>query len=126
MLHTSLELLVSALLVLGALFVFLAAVGMARLPDLYSRLHAPGIGTTLGLCAVLAASMLHLAGGGTTSLRELLIAFFVFITAPVSTHLLARASLHLRVAHRSDTGAGGGPGAGQGEGDEGGEAAPGA
>lgn len=91
------ELLVSALLVVGALFVLIGAVGVVRLPDIYSRLHAPGLGTTLGLGATLAASVLYFAGRGVVSLHELLIAFFIFITAPISAHLIAKAALHSRI-----------------------------
>lgn len=95
------ELLVSACLVIGALFVFVGSIGMVRLPDIYCRLHAPGTGTTLGLGATLAASMLYFAGRGTVSLHEVLIAFFIFITAPISAHLIARAALHRRLPNVS-------------------------
>jgi multicomponent K+:H+ antiporter subunit G len=94
------ELLVSALLLVGALFVLIGAIGVVRLPDVYSRLHAPGLGTTLGLGATLAASVIYFAGRGVVSLHELLIAFFIFTTAPISAHLIAKAALHSRVRAR--------------------------
>ncbi len=96
------ELIVSALLVVGALFVLIGAIGVVRLPDVYSRLHAPGPGTTLGLGSTLAASVLYFAGRGVVSLHELLIAFFIFITAPISAHLVAKAALHSKVRGDSE------------------------
>ncbi|MHB1224771.1 MAG: Na+/H+ antiporter subunit G [Gemmatimonadaceae bacterium] len=98
------ELLVSALLVVGASFVLIGAIGVVRLPDIYSRLHAPGLGTTLGLGATLAASVLYFAGRGVVSLHELLIAFFIFITAPISAHLIAKSALHSRIRGTSGSG----------------------
>ena len=95
---------VAALLVLGALFVLLGSIGLARLPDFLTRLHGPTKATTLGVGALLLASAIFFSTGANTgiSLHELAILFFLFITAPVTAHLLAKAALHRQVTRRDD------------------------
>ena len=93
-----LEAIVALLVVLGALFTFIGALGLARMPDFYTRLHGPTKATTLGVGSLLIASMLHFsAQGDGISFHEILVTLFLFITAPVSAHLLSKAALHLRV-----------------------------
>lgn len=91
-----LETFAAIMLLLGASFVLVGSIGLVRLPDLFSRLHGPSKATTLGLGGILIASMLHQAATGTLSLRELAIALFLFITAPVVGHLVAKAALRRR------------------------------
>lgn len=89
------ELLVSALIVIGASFALVGSWGLIRLPDLMSRLHAPTKATTLGVGGALVASMVYfLAGNGTLSIHELLISLFLFLTAPLTAQFLAKAWLH--------------------------------
>jgi multicomponent K+:H+ antiporter subunit G len=89
------ELVVCAALLLGAFFTLIGSIGLLRFPDFLSRLHAPTKATTLGLGAILLASLLHFAAGrGELSLHEPLIVLFLFMTAPVSAYLLARAAMH--------------------------------
>jgi multicomponent K+:H+ antiporter subunit G len=92
------EAIVSLFILAGAFFGLTGSIGLARLPDFYMRLHGPTKATTLGVGGVLIASMLHfsLAGPG-LSLHELLITLFLFVTAPVSAHLMARAGARRRV-----------------------------
>ena len=89
------EFLVAALIVLGALFVLLGSVGLARLPDFPMRLHAPTLASTLGVGALLLASALYfsLTRPG-ISLHEAAIGLFLFITAPVTAQLMALAARH--------------------------------
>lgn len=94
--HPVLEAAIAAMLVIGGLFLAIGAIGLVRFPDFYMRLHAPTKASTLGVGGVLVASMLWHASQGQWSLRELLITLFVFVTAPVSAHLLALAALHQR------------------------------
>jgi multicomponent K+:H+ antiporter subunit G len=90
------EWIVSAILLLGAVFVLIGSIGLLRFPDFFSRLHAPTKATTLGLGTMLAASMLYFAlMRGSVSLHEVLIILFLFLSAPVSAHLMAKAALHL-------------------------------
>ncbi|MTW21090.1 Na+/H+ antiporter subunit G [Allochromatium palmeri] len=92
------DLLVSALVLLGAAFALIGSIGIARLPDFFTRLHGPTKATTLGIGAMLAASSLHFSVQGEgLALHELLVIVFLFMTAPVSANLLAKAALHLRV-----------------------------
>jgi len=93
-----LDLLLSFLILVGALFTFIGSLGLARLPDFYTRLHAPTKATTLGVGSLLVASSLYFSHrAGTISAHEVLVTLFLFITAPVSAHLLSRAALHLRL-----------------------------
>ncbi|MFN3616495.1 MAG: Na+/H+ antiporter subunit G [Aquabacterium sp.] len=97
-----LEALAAVLLVLGAVFLMVGALGMVRFRDFFMRLHAPTKASTLGLGGILLASLLVNALRGDWTVHEVLITFFIFLTAPVSANLLAKAALHLRV--RSDAG----------------------
>ena len=89
------------LIVVGAFFLLVGAIGMVRLPDFYMRLHAPTKATTLGVGSVLLASLAVSWWRGEFGVPELLIALFLFITAPVSANLLAQAALHLRLPSRA-------------------------
>jgi len=88
---------IAALLLLGAAFMLVGSIGLARMPDFFTRLHAPTKATTLGVGAIVLASMLHhsLLGDG-LSLGELAVSLFLFITAPLVGHLLAKAGLRRR------------------------------
>ena len=93
-----LDMLLSILILAGAAFTFVGSLGLARLPDFYTRLHAPTKATTLGVGSLLIASALYFSTRGQgISLHEVLVTLFLFITAPVSAHLLAKAALHLRL-----------------------------
>jgi len=82
-------------IVVGAFFIFVGSFGLLKLPSFMARLHAPSKSTTLGVGGCLIASMLHLWGEtGTVSVQEILITFFLFMTAPVTAHFLALAYLH--------------------------------
>jgi len=92
-----LDIIISIFLILGAGFALVGSIGLVRLPDFYTRLHGPTKATTLGMGALLIASMIYFTSRGEVSLHELLVTMFLFMTAPVSAHLLAKAALHLRV-----------------------------
>ena len=86
---------------LAASTALVGSVGMVKLPDLLTRLHAPTKATTLGVGGVLLASMVLSWTRGEVGLHELLITLFLFVTAPVSANLLSQAALHLRVPTRA-------------------------
>jgi multicomponent K+:H+ antiporter subunit G len=89
------DILIAAFLVLGGFFGLVGSYGLMKLPDPMTRLHAPTKATTLGVGGVLIASMLFFAfKQGHFSAHELLITLFLFLTAPVSAHFLAKANLH--------------------------------
>lgn len=97
---TALEWLVALLLLVGSFFTLVGAIGLVRLPDFFMRLHAPTKATTLGVGGMLLASIAHSVTHG-VSLHELLITLFLFVTAPVSAGLLAKAALRLRLKSRA-------------------------
>jgi multicomponent K+:H+ antiporter subunit G len=89
------EALIALHIVVGAFFIFVGSFGLLKLPSFMSRLHAPSKSTTLGVGGCLVASMLQLwAVDGIISVQEILITFFLFMTAPVTAHFLALAYLH--------------------------------
>ncbi len=92
------EWILACLLLLGAFFTLIGSIGLLKLPDFYMRLHGPTKASTLGVGAILIASAIHfsLSADG-VSLHEILITLFLFITAPVSAHLMAKAALHIKV-----------------------------
>ena len=86
-----------ALLLLGGLFFHaVAALGVIRLPDFYSRLHAVGKAETLGVVLTLGAIMVW-AGPSLTALKVGFVAVFLFLANPTSTHAIGRAALRLGV-----------------------------
>ena len=90
--------LVAILLVVGAFFALVGSLGLVRLGDFYSRLHGPTKATTLGVGSMLAASAIHFTvATGAPSVHEVLVLLFLFLTAPVSAHLVAKAAIHRRV-----------------------------
>ncbi len=94
-----LEILLSILILVGASFTFVGSLGLARLRDFYTRLHGPTKATTLGVgCLLIASSVYFSVRDEGVSLHEVLVSLFLFMTAPVSAHLLAKAALHLKLA----------------------------
>tara|TARA_R100000656_G_scaffold11030_1_gene11790 strand:+ start:227 stop:565 length:339 start_codon:yes stop_codon:yes gene_type:complete len=94
-----LEYTISFCLLAGAAFALIGSIGLMRLPDFYMRLHGPAKATTLGVGGIIIGSVIFFSTRGDgLSLHELLIALFLFLTAPVSAHIVAKAALHLKLA----------------------------
>jgi multicomponent K+:H+ antiporter subunit G len=90
-----LEILVVIHLVIGGFFLLVGSFGLVKLPDLMSRLHAPTKATTLGVGGTLIASMFYFfAAQGFLSIHEVLVTLFLFLTAPITAHFVAKAHLH--------------------------------
>jgi multicomponent K+:H+ antiporter subunit G len=88
-------LLTALFLLLGAGLTLIGSFGLLRLGSFYDRVHAPTLGTTLGIGSVLIASMLLFSVLQTRLVaHELLIALFTVLTTPVTLILLARAALY--------------------------------
>lgn len=87
----ALTVLAGVLVVVASLFTLTASVGLLRLPDLYTRMHAASKAGTLGSCVVLLALAAH-AGDWTVAARALAGVAFFLLTAPISAHLLAKAA----------------------------------
>jgi multicomponent K+:H+ antiporter subunit G len=100
-LRVALEAAIAFCLVAGGFFALVGAIGLVRLPDCFMRLHAPTKATTLGVGGVLAASLLYFAASGRFVVHELLVGVFLFMTAPVSAQMLARAAIRLRLRSRA-------------------------
>jgi multicomponent Na+:H+ antiporter subunit G len=85
---------IAALFILaGSIIVFVSAIGILRLPDVYTRSHAASKSSTLGVLSTLVGTLLYfLISEGYFSIRLILGIFFVFLTAPVAAHLIARSA----------------------------------
>lgn len=93
-----LEIIICVSLLIGGAFLLIGSYGLARLPDIYMRLHSPTKASTLGITGVLVASMIfqsHLKGF--LSIQEFLITLFLLITAPVAANMIAKTALHYRI-----------------------------
>lgn len=95
MIETLLTLLVSFLVVLGAVVSLVAAIGLLRLPDIFTRMHAVSKAGTAGSGLALVALAIH-AEDLSTTVKCIAAVLFLFLTSPVSAHLLAKAQLKIR------------------------------
>ena len=83
---------VGGLILIGSAFVMVAGVGILRMPDVFTRLHAAGVLDTLGAGFILLGLMLE-ADHGALSLKLFLLLGFLLATCPVASHALAKAAL---------------------------------
>lgn len=90
-LDMAVTLLVAVLLVVGAIFSLLAAIGIIRFPDLYTRMHAASKAGTIGSGLLLLAAGVHSLDPAIL-IRALAGFLFFVLTAPISAHLLAKAA----------------------------------
>lgn len=89
-----LRMLVAAVFVVaGIFFVLGGTLGVLRLPDFYTRMHAAGITDTLGAELILIGLIVQ-SGFTQTSAKLALIAFFLLLTSPTATHAVANAAHH--------------------------------
>ena len=82
----------AVLLVIGSLFCAVAALGILRFPDVYTRLHAASKAGPLGAGLIL-LSVAFASGDWAIAIRCVLGFLFLIMTSPVSAHLLARSAL---------------------------------
>ena len=86
--------LVCACLLAGAILALAGAIGLVRLETFYQRVHAPTLGSSMGMGLILLSSILDFsAGRGHLVLHEMLIAVFLTLTTPISLMLIVRAAL---------------------------------
>lgn len=76
------------MVLLGAIFTFIGALGVYRMPDAFNRLHASGIITTFGVGTLLLS--LPAIGDQIITLKSLATLIFLFLTSPIATHMIAR------------------------------------
>ncbi|GGX85942.1 monovalent cation/H+ antiporter subunit G [Litchfieldella qijiaojingensis] len=101
---TWLDALIAAMLLIGAIVATLGSLGLARMPDFYMRLHGPTKASTLGVGCTMLGSLLYFSTSGEgIRVQEVLITVFLFVTAPVSAHVMAWAALHRRVHCSANT-----------------------
>jgi multicomponent K+:H+ antiporter subunit G len=85
---------VAVLLMTGAAVSLIGSLGLLRFQTFYERVHAPTLGTTLGIGCIVTASMIYFsATGSRLVLHELLILVFMAVTTPVTLMILVRAAL---------------------------------
>lgn len=89
-----LDILLAVLVLGGAAFALVGSIGLVRFSEFLKRLHGPTKAGTVGVGAVLLASLGYFAATGVPGLHELLITTFVVLTAPIAAHLLVKAALH--------------------------------
>lgn len=98
------EIAASILLSIGTVFTLIGSIGLVRLPDFYTRMHAPTKATTLGVSSVLAAAALTVPGGVlAVGLKSLLVIVFLFLTAPIAAHMMGRAARAAGIGFCSET-----------------------
>ncbi|MCP3980493.1 MAG: monovalent cation/H(+) antiporter subunit G [bacterium] len=85
------EILVWTLLVGGSLFALVGGIGLLRLPDYFTRMHAAGITDTMGAGLILSGLMLQ-EGLSLVTFKLVAILFFLLVTSPTSTHALAQSA----------------------------------
>jgi multicomponent K+:H+ antiporter subunit G len=94
---TDLGLIATALcLIVGAGFTLVGAIGLLKFNDSMTRMHAPTKVGTMGIGALLLASMIHSFTLGEGSIHELLIMAFLFVTAPISANFISKVNIHRR------------------------------
>ena len=93
-LHLLAEALIALLILGGSFFLLVGSIGLAKLPTLVQRLHAPTKAATLGAGGLLVASALFFwLQRGYPSYHEVLIGVFLFISAPITAHMIAKVNL---------------------------------
>ncbi|MBC1474854.1 Na+/H+ antiporter subunit G [Listeria grandensis] len=87
------EIIISIMILIGASLSILAAIGVIRLPDVYTRTHAAGISNTFGVSLLLFATVGYFFHSGEGfNARVLLAILFIYLTTPIASHLINRAA----------------------------------
>ncbi len=101
MLETATTWLSYAFIGAGAIFTVIGAVGMLRMPDVYTRMHAASVIDTLGAGLLLIGLMMQV-GLGLVTLKLVFIVALLFFAGPVATHAVAQAAIEAGVAPQLD------------------------
>ena len=83
------HLIIAVLIVLGALWILIAAIGLLRFKDLYSRIHAATKATSLGLLLIIVGVAIYF-GFWEVTLKSILIIVFIYLTSPLAAHSIAK------------------------------------
>ena len=85
----------------GGVFLLIGGLGVLRLPDVFSRMHAAGITDTLG-AGLITVGLMFQAGPNLITVKLILMLIFVFFAAPTATHALAQAALSVGLKPQLD------------------------
>lgn len=88
------EILISFFVVTGSLFILVASIGLLRMPDIYTRMHAATKATSWGIMLILFGVMIYYPSLGII-MKSLLIIIFLYLTTPVAANLLGKTSLEM-------------------------------
>lgn len=94
-----------ACLLSGGALSIIGGLGLLRLPDLFSRMHAAGIIDTLGMGLIMLGLMIQ-AGFTLITVKLIIIVIFILFTSPTATHAVAKAALHGGVTPKKGQGEG--------------------
>lgn len=95
---------VAALILLSGLFTLAGSIGLLKLPDLFTRLHAPTLSVTLGVGFLIVATLIWFSfKEHDLATDELIITLLLIFSAPVSAHMIGKAALHQRVELTENT-----------------------
>ncbi|WP_078390910.1 monovalent cation/H(+) antiporter subunit G [Shouchella patagoniensis] len=101
---TTIEWIISILALLGSIFGLLAALGIIRLPDVYSRLHATGKNSTFGIMMIMSATFLYFLTQHNQFIGKLLLTIlFVFITVPIAALVISRSAYRTGIKMHSSS-----------------------
>lgn len=90
--------------IIGALISVVAAIGLIRLEDIYSRAHAAGKASTLGAMSLLFGAFLYfIATKGTVNMQIIIAIIFVLITGPLSSHMIMKAAYNTKTPYTKKT-----------------------
>ena len=88
------EIIILVFLISGSLLIFIASIGILRLPDIYMRLHASTKATSLGVMLLLTGAMIYYPTFSVIS-KSLAVIVFLYLTIPVSANLLGKSALEM-------------------------------
>ncbi|MCG6948814.1 MAG: monovalent cation/H(+) antiporter subunit G [Acidobacteria bacterium] len=75
----------------GSIFLLIGGIGLIRLPDFYTRIHAAGMTDTMGAWLVL-VGLMFTAGWSLVMVKLVVLVFFLAVTSPLASHALAKAA----------------------------------
>ena len=92
------------LIIFGVLFILVGSIALLRFPDFYTRTHGPTKATTLGVSGIILASLVYMYSIGKVGvIKELLVIFFLFLTAPAAAHMMAKAGVGKKISRLEST-----------------------
>lgn len=90
------DVIITVFLLVGASFMFIAALGIIRFPDLYTRMHAASKASSLGLGCILAGVAIAYPTGIVIA-KCIMVLLFIFLTVPIAAHMIGRAAYLLKI-----------------------------